>query len=855
MSKLLVKNFSTFKGVDYSVSDMARPPDIASDVLNVDSAPGGGPIQRAGTQFIAGGLEPSDVNPLYSGLMKFYAVNTSGESTETLLTLRDENVNKGLYKIVEGDLSISYTGSDALTLQISYSEDDEVFQGILRVNETAVVTENLRTGLDENGIKTNLTDFTTNLDAISGVSISGLPSVDISAAFIQHIPETHIPSGESLILKYYYLEAVPYGSTSTPYTRNVPTNNKFLPSYVNLNGVLYFSAPKTNTTNLELHKYDGVSYYRAGIPIGGDVLGVRDSEGLAPTTSEVGSGSGHSVGQTYYFKYSYAYKDALGNYIEGDLSPASAQESVSGTTNLNVVVRNIDADSGFNTHCAIVNGAQTTTNTITVDSGHTLKVGDTAYFYDSVEADYVEREVTAIAATTITVGGAAVTVADNAVISANLRIVIYRTANGGTATGTYFFLGEIPNDSIGAATQTYVDSIAEGSEGAAYILPIVAHKLPPAPKYLAKVNNLMVVAGMEDDKNAIEWSDVDSPEYFDNSVNQAIIETNSGVRITAISNLYSELFIFKDRAVSVLAGDLPSLSFKVVELPTSGIGCLSNASLKQVDNRLFFMSHRGIYNVGSDGISEIGEQINTELLKPSNEFDLEYSVAVRWDDNDKYLVSVSPITANGDLSEIANSAHRIYVYDFLKQAWSVYNGVNFFWGADTLYGNLFFNMARLDTSENLKTTLIGKFHTQQASACYNDHNNPISFKLSTGWESVNEPSVNKRFMRMRTFRNPVDVADDPESIYTLSCLQEFNFLPNTESDSFNIDYSVDGWGETLWGDGEWGDSVPEQIVSKLKSAKARSMRLIFTNNNYHESPLISSYEIEISVDYDLKLAK
>jgi hypothetical protein len=108
---------------------------------------------------------------------------------------------------------------------------------------------------------------------------------------------------------------------------------------------------------------------------------------------------------------------------------------------------------------------QVSVSTITVDDGsggsHTMKVGQTAYFYDSVSASFVTREITAVAATTITIAGAAVTVADNAVISNNLRIMILRTVSTGTI---YKFVAEIPNNSF-SATQVYTDATADASLG------------------------------------------------------------------------------------------------------------------------------------------------------------------------------------------------------------------------------------------------------------------------------------------------------------------------------------------------------------------------------------------------------
>lgn len=77
-----------------------------------------------------------------------------------------------------------------------------------------------------------------------------------------------------------------------------------------------------------------------------------------------------------------------------------------------------DGSGEYSTGAAQVNGAQATVNTITVDAGHTFWYGKSAVFSDSVSGGTVTRDVLAWTDTTITVGGNAVTVSDNATITA-----------------------------------------------------------------------------------------------------------------------------------------------------------------------------------------------------------------------------------------------------------------------------------------------------------------------------------------------------------------------------------------------------------------------------------------------------
>ena len=194
--------------------------------------------------------------------------------------------------------------------------------------------------------------------------------------------------------------------------------------------------------------------YRAGMPL--------------PATAATLSLGGTGITDTA-IKYIYLYKqiDNRGNEVLGVESDPSASVSPANQT-ITGTFSNIVASQEFNTGCAIVNGVQAGTSIITVDAAHTFKIGDTAYFYDTATSAYVERPITATGATTITISGGVVSVADNAVISNNLRIVIYRS----TASGNlYYKVAEIPNNSF-SATQTYADSLAIASLGTQYVAPI-----------------------------------------------------------------------------------------------------------------------------------------------------------------------------------------------------------------------------------------------------------------------------------------------------------------------------------------------------------------------------------------------
>lgn len=126
-------------------------------------------------------------------------------------------------------------------------------------------------------------------------------------------------------------------------------------------------------------------------------------------------------------------------------------------------------DSGLRTETATVNGAQTSVNTVTVDSGHSIREG---MFIDVASP---ARRVTSWTATTVTFRGAAVTFTDNQVISAvdaidcddtNRDIIpgeAYACDAGGGATSGYRYC--LSTGSYGSCTSKSVTPFCPESPG------------------------------------------------------------------------------------------------------------------------------------------------------------------------------------------------------------------------------------------------------------------------------------------------------------------------------------------------------------------------------------------------------
>lgn len=837
--RITVKSFSQFMGLDLRTSNLLLDSRFSTGMDNARYNDSGAITKRKGWQYKTdskGGC----------ALGKYEDTNTTtGAITETVVT-----VDQNLYTLSSDSFNVTYSGSGTATLSIKVNSSTNKFHLLITEDTTTILDQDLGLGLDE-AAATTVATVISAIDALTDFAASGGTDTSVSAAFLDLKNEVQLTTTAT---------AVTYKTWSQA---NTPTSNPLSTSYgnrngddfenynlINMNNILYVSTPYDN-----LHKYDGQTFYRAGLPAGGDADGSGDA-GTAPTAADAGSGSTFTTGDNYYYFYLYKQVDNKGNIIEGIPSPYSSLLTKAASDDNNVTVTNLSSSSGFNTGCAIVDGAQNGVTTITVDSGHTLNSGDTAYFYDGATGAYVTRVLTSTTSTSITFSGS-VNVADNAVISNNLRIAIYRTAEVDTGAitaaslATYSLVAEIPNDSIGSSTQTYTDQITDANLGVEFVAPIKSHGLPPKAKYATKFRSQLFLAGDPTNVNTVYYSDIDSPEYFPAGDNSALVDAFDGAKIRGISALDTAVIVFKDRSIQSITGDIALDSFRVDEISYGGIGCVSHSSIKKVSGSLMFLSNKGVYAVSLQGVTPIGDRIETEFTKYDVAYNFEKAEAVNWSSNEQYILFMPVEAQDGASADYASSSSRCYVYDYSRDAWLKWSNVNAQGGFVELDdGTLYFHARRLDSDSSAVEHPLAIFNNYGNKNDYTDHQAATSFEYETNWESLGEPQLLKKFLRLKVFALPTDVLDGDPSLYTLSVKQEINFNSPAPIAEFDMDFSGSstGWGSS-WGTSPWGDSPLGELKGKLKSSKARSLKLVFSNSTLNEDVLISGYEVEIAPSY------
>lgn len=811
---VLAKNFGNFKGLDTRSSDLERPDGYCSDMLNAL-------VNKAGVLSKKKGYQQKSLSSAGRGMSVFANLDLD----TNLITEEIVAVGTTLYKKQENSLIVTYTGAAVAYMSILFVDTEYVCS--ITVDQTEVLNFSLGTGRDEASPVT-ITILSAAIDALADFtsSVSGTASVPAAYLDAQEYILLSPAVAESLTAHSFVAVNSPQATMFTNTQAHINDNDFINASMVNAQNVMYIG-----TGYDDLMKYDGQNLYKAGMPTG-----------VAATISATADVTTINNSALKYLVV-YYQKDAKGNIVEGIASAASNALNIS-NDGISVVLTNILAASTFNTNCAQVDGAQVSVNTITVDASHTLKVGDTAYFYDSVSSAYVEREVTAIAATTVTIAGAAVTVADNAIISNNLRISLYRNVSAGT---TYSLVTELPNNSF-TANQTYVDLIPDASLGAEYIVPIKPHGLPPRGRFLNYYRSQLFIA---DNLNTVNYSDIDSPEYFPPGDNGFDVYTNRGDTITGLGSLPNLFFVFKGKSIHAASGDFAEDSFRRDQVNKGEIGCVAHHTIQEVNGSLFFLSEKGVFSISDSAVlTEVSKDIEPEFTKPGLLYNKKKAVALNWLFQDLYLVMVPTEASTAGAFYLDSENSKVFAYDYSNPRWYTWDNINAL-GGMVLYENVcWFNERRYSTVSGTVMAGIYRFNNTGTYLDYIDHDAAINFSYSTLWEAGGQPSLYKKFLRLKMYSLDGDYRDGEIIPFSVDVAFQFNYIPN-DIGTTNLDFTGGGfgYGDDAYSDDAYGSSNLLEVVKRCPATKCRSFRMIFTNNELLENILISGYELELAVPF------
>ncbi len=835
------EEFSDFGGLDYRSNSITRSPRFAREANNTLLLKNNSLSLRPGSKGKArtyGG----------GGIKSVSYRDVDGVMHKELLT-----IDSVLGKLKEGTITITYTGAETnviFSVTPVLTGTTYSFYAKLTEDTTEVFSQDLETGVNDASPYT-VASLVTAIDALADYtcSYSG-DTANVPAAFLDNQVVGLAPSTATNISYFYYNTVdCPTVDPFLSFSNSLDTETGGLASIFSHANRIFIA-----TGFNKLYKYDSVSAYAAGMP--------------AATALSSAIVAGPGITGDYEWFITYEQLDALGNYVEGDASNSDTETLANQKGR--ITIPTIQPTSEYLTSQARANNAGTETGTtLTVDAGHGLEIGHYAYFIDNGGAE-VERKITATTATTITIAGAAVTIANNEVISAGLRINLWRNVAG--STEIFYLVRTFANDSS-VTSFTYDDATADASLIVQYEFPVVGHGTPPEDlRYLTSYNNLLVGAdGTED----VYYSDVDGPEYWNTSFS---VNSKSNSPVTRIGANKDALMIFKEDEGHVLTGDLANTRYRLQAL-SDEVGCSSHHSIVDVDGTLWFYSSRhGPRRVVSSNLpDDVSFRVLPVILDRSTDDteNIAHSRVVAVDYHTQQLVlfylpketEVSALYYPNNNSLILAADYRTQFeedveYDEQGRAtarvpkirWWRWTGLNMGAGADMHENELVFQERRYTDAAAMEYSTCRLLETL-SEYDYCDHAEPIEFEYESYWFAGGKPDVLKKINRIAVYSFPETIATS----FSIVAETQLDFIEgaphSTKTLVFGESGVSGGWGTGPWGEFAWGDLSTPKVIFPLRPTKAGAIKIRLSGDFWLEFPVVSGWSIEMVPVFAPKVGK
>lgn len=544
MAHELEKNYSSFAGLDTRSNKLLQnPKSFRQGSKNFRYNFQDEIVKANGFQRKDSG-EPSFVDIFE---YKYRDVNTGASATEVLGVATDGI----LYRKKNYFLRFSAHGA-ATSVSMYYDEVTDSFKmdlnglGSIAIGDAMTLQDSPSTTASLIGALNALAGVTAIIVDDSGTTVTG------AITKLAHLLDCKITDTTFADNPVYYWEAVPYPGSTVPFAiaQASHSNSDYEGiSTVNLNNSIYI------TDGGFPFKYDGKTVYRAGMPR--TPQKDTDSSGYNGLVFSAATGTSWTSG-THLFLVRLRFRDVNGFTVLGKPQPTDLSYAISGgsaigansvalsgaTSLLKIETKEIKNEDNFPVFsCKINNGAGYTLTgaapyTLTVDSGHNIKVGMCLrlHYTSTVGVDsrfsavntYVfYAKVSSVAATSITletsIPSGSLVLVDNTLIQGcyvpddmvgktqgstmsynyedsnnwyGASYVLYATKAGIGATGTFYEVANFPIPHVSSHnSDVYIDCGAGDSSLLIEFDSSEGEDLPRACSYLGKWQDQLVQAG------------------------------------------------------------------------------------------------------------------------------------------------------------------------------------------------------------------------------------------------------------------------------------------------------------------------------------------------------------------------
>lgn len=408
--------------------------------------------------------------------------------------------------------------------------------------------------------------------------------------------------------------------------------------------------------------------------------------------------------------------------------------------------------------------------------------------------------------------------------------IILRTKELGAGGGSVFF---VVADNV-ALDSDFFDAVPDADLVEDFPLPPFELTASTQARYVDIWRNSLVLTGFPADPDLVLYEDIEYLEGFSLS-NSFLTQSRQGGENSGIKSQDNSLFIFKEESITLVTGDLNTGQFQVDLLTEEGIGCVSNASIIESQGRIWFMSREGVYSVALDGLKEESGDLSPIFEKEFAAEDLRRTVALNNTLDGRLLFNVSQTPADQP-SAASLEGNKTYCYNIQLGKWFIWDTVDFSGGISIKGRDIWF-LGQFSTA-GINSIALKRFSRTFTELDFADRGEPIIARYKSNWETLGEPSIPKKFVRMKIFSvdNERQRFESPD--FTLRVQTEHDYV----------------YGQTVsQNDLRFYDSVLETSVisrrTRLKPKKARSLRYILENSQFNKNMLISGVEFEVAYEH------
>lgn len=682
--------------------------------------------------------------------------------------------------------------------------------------------------IDANTSTMNVTSF------ISGNIVVGSNISDLAGFYAKDTYVIAFGTGTGGTGTYIVSNSQTTPGTTTFVSRFAMSNISI--SYCENQNNLYF----TNTDYLSfVMKYDGSNLYRSGLPT--PRLGDASKIDKYPTLSNEGAG---------YTRIFYSQKDINGNITYSPYKEYSYQSRGGPASFIFNTFKNDSncLENGFlDKYCYVAKAGHTnitsSARTLTCNK-HNYVIGD-KFLIDTenvllsispvgksflvLDVEAVNTAGTNITFTAASIGAFVIGFADGSTYYSSIYPVDVRTkihvyvSNLQATNYTLFNILVVDNSAITQSTfSQYVEGVLYTSFASLFDQNLedlydsaYLKEMPPICKYIASYGNQIVYASIQAyftvstnllnapnqriefaNTSLITYSDIstgDGPEGTSDFNFTKIGETWDG-NIAGIRRCNDSLVIFKDRGVFSIDGTLVDGQYSLRKINSNFVGCTSHKSILDADEGVYFQGHNGLYFTNGVNITKLSYEIDSVFL--SGTYLNTRSVRLKKKQKSFFYVP-----------DILSGTYKIVIIDYYYQ--QIY-----MWNSATLPSS------GIVEDKNGDVYFCDGSKLYKFNDTYTDNGTAITSLYSTTWHHASEPSLNKKWLSLRTFGLTNDA-------FTATITTEGDWQAGTVLTTNSSVYSA----------------TTQTDFKMLDMQTKKALRINFSNSTNNENMVLTGYEL------------